>query len=230
MKPEPDWATAVRKIAELITPSGSHWPGNWRTCLASSGQPTCSLVCDSHPNQGLIIALVETGGGTGPPDELARLLVKVGLSSRSWQHPSDALGWLNRSLLQLEFEVPVIGLTLVSLDPVTGRGQLARAGLPPAVLLQPGESPNVLVSPAPFLGVVELSFSDVEFVLLPGGRILLSSAGRPDQLAAISQRREDLIGQAYVEAITKDLVAQTEQPDGVLVVVLEQLAALRLAG
>jgi hypothetical protein len=230
MNAERDWAAAVRRIGELITPSGSQWPGQWRTCVAGAGQPTCMSFFDSRSDHELVIAILESGSGQGAADELSRLLVKVGLASRNWHRPAEALDWLNRSLLKVGFEPPVIAMSLVVLDSSTGRGQIARAGLPPAVVLNPGEPLQCLTSPAPFLGIADVSFSNVEFTITPGGRLMLSNAGRPDQVAAVAQRWDELPGPAFAEAVTRDLLAQTTHPGGVFAVAIEHLATLRMAG
>lgn len=230
MKDAEQLAEAIRRTAALIQPTCEHWPATWRLNASTTSGNPAQHTLDTRVDRRLLISLQSSGSGSSPTDELCRLFIRVALLSRSWTNPAECLHWMNKGLLSMGFDPPLIGLTLIVLNAETGIVEAARAGLPPVVLQDAVNAVRVLSGPAPFLGISEVNYAVQTCQVVPGARLIMASSGRPDQIAAAVERRGDRSGQAFAEAVAADLLAQTDHPDGVSVLVLEHLAALRIAG
>jgi serine phosphatase RsbU (regulator of sigma subunit) len=109
---------------------------------------------------------------------------------------------------------------------------VARAGLPAPVFLPAVGEPEAWSAPGPFLGTAETLFAPVRGILLPGDRLIVGSDGtrpdgdptttvRPDHLFAAAVRHRGLTGQAFVDAVARDLLPQVLHADDFTLLVVE---------
>lgn len=142
-------------------------------------------------------------GGTGTvAGGLLALLVK-GLIAPADESPAAVLGRVNRALLTLRSEPPVlVGLGCVVFDAGSGEVTLGRGGVPPAVCLRAGGDVEVWHGPGPFLGAFAADFSDTAGTLGPGDTLLLATCGPVERLAELAATHRGLPadGLAYIVA------------------------------
>ena len=134
-------------------------------------------------------------GGDSMTASLLGLLLRQEILGREitdegprYLRPIEVLDRVNRSLLSLALDPPpLVGLIYAQ---VTSAGQVtvARAGLPAPVYVPRQRRAEVWTEPGPYLGAFDAHFGERSQVLLPGEGLILASAGRAEQIAALSDQ------------------------------------------
>ena len=146
--------------------------------------------------------------------------------------PEDVLVGVNRDLIGLGLEEsPLVALLVVTLNARDGSLSLARAGLPPPVYLPASGEPHLWTVPGPFLGTSDTTYTPLRGTLLPGDKLLLASDGArnaddasaPDRVLAVASRHRALSGQAFVDAVARELLPQARQPDDFTLLAVEMV-------
>jgi sigma-B regulation protein RsbU (phosphoserine phosphatase) len=150
---------------------------------------------------GLTVRLAARGGGPRPLT------------------PGEVLDRVNRALIGLDLDPPpLVGMAYGLLDVGTGSVAVARAGLPPAVLLPAGGEPEPWAGPGPFLGAFDAEFPPREGALGPGDKLLLATASGADRVTGAAGRHRALAAQPLAEAVAAELAAATGEAVTVLAV------------
>lgn len=149
--------------------------------------------------------------------------------------PGEVLARVNQELLRLSFDDwPLVALLAAVVDRNSGKVTLARAGMPQPVHVPAAGEARALALDGPFLGTADASYSTLALRLSRGDRLVLGSPGvridsepapgvNQDLLdAAASERGQS--GQAFVDAIARDLLAQVQHGDDFTVLCLEWAA------
>jgi serine phosphatase RsbU (regulator of sigma subunit) len=132
--------------------------------------------------------------------------------------PSEVLAAVNRELLGLGLDDrPLVAMLAGTLNGRTGKLAIARAGLPGPVFVPAGGEPEAWSVPGPFLGTAEASYTARTATLRPGDKLLIGTdgtrpdgdpnPGRDDRLLEAATRHRGLLGQAFVDAVARDLLA-----------------------
>jgi serine phosphatase RsbU (regulator of sigma subunit) len=138
--------------------------------------------------------------------------------------PEEVLAGANRELIGLGLDEPPLVAMLVGVVSVTpGVVTVARAGGPPPVRVPAVGDPESWAVPGPFLGTAETTYQQTSGELAPGDKLLVGSDGtRPDGepgaagrdlLAETAGRHRALSGQAFVDAVARDLLPHVRHPD-----------------
>ena len=184
---------AVRAAAPADAPAGcglaargTNGPGGLTGWLRLDDRRVCLWATDA--------------GGTGTvAGGLLALLVK-GLMAPAEASPAAVLGRVNRALLGLRSDPPVlVGLGCVVFDAVSGGVTVSRGGVLPAVCLRAGGGVEVWHGPGPFLGAFAADFADTAGTLAPGDTLLLATGGPVERLAT-KHRHLPADGLAYTVA------------------------------
>lgn len=150
--------------------------------------------------------------------------------------PEEVLVGVNRDLIGLGLEDPPLAAMLVGLvNARDGSITVARAGLPAPVYLPIAGDPQTWAVPGPFLGTAETTFQPVRGTLAPGDKLLIASDGaRPDGNPAAADgagmfldaaaRHRGLSGQAFVDAVARELLPHVRHPDDFTLLAVEMTA------
>jgi serine phosphatase RsbU (regulator of sigma subunit) len=129
--------------------------------------------------------------GRGHACAIAQAMIKAGLASLAepGESPASVLADLDRVLRTVDSDRSYTTLTLVRLDPGSGRALLANAGQPPALLLTERKVREIAVTGLPLGQGPPRTYSEQTIVLPAGAALVVCSDGL---LAAL-----DGGGQAY---------------------------------
>jgi serine phosphatase RsbU (regulator of sigma subunit) len=162
-------------------------------------------------------------GGVG--SLLAQLAAEtLSLAAGEGRTPDELLARVNDELLRLGLEdEPLVALLVGTLNANTGEVVIARAGLPAPVHISASGEVTTWAIPGPFLGISETSYPVHTAVLHPGEKLLLGSDGthadgQPGptdntRLAEAVSRHHNLTGQAFVDAVGRDLLGEVRHND-----------------
>ncbi len=146
--------------------------------------------------------------------------------------PGQVLAHVNRELLRLGFDDrPLVALVAAVANCKTGEVTLARAGMPQPVHTPVMGEPRALAIAGPFLGTADATYPALTLPLAPGDRLVLGSPGvrldsessphaHQDLLEAVSHERSQC-GQAFVDALARNLLAQVQHGDDFTLLCLE---------
>jgi hypothetical protein len=172
------------------------------------------------------------GNVLGPSATISSLLAVFIYQVASLDEPpGDVLAGVNRQLLALDFdEPPLIGMLAGRLDPRDGSFSLARAGLPAPVWLPANGPATTCGILGPFLGTADTPFETSQEVLRPGDRLVLAgdavrigeNGDNGEGLPALAIRHRALTGQAFVDALERDLLQSTGPSDPITLMVIEK--------
>jgi sigma-B regulation protein RsbU (phosphoserine phosphatase) len=95
--------------------------------------------------------------------------------------------------------------------------------------------PETWAVPGPFLGTAETAYQLVRGRLAPGDRLVIGSDGTrpdgdraagtgPDSLLDAAVRHRDRSGQAFVDAVARDLLPHVRHPDDITLMAVEMTA------
>jgi sigma-B regulation protein RsbU (phosphoserine phosphatase) len=144
--------------------------------------------------------------------------------------PDEVLLRLDRQLAQLGVpEPPMVRLTYVLLDTLSGEIHFSCAGHTPPLLLASGQvGPRFLRLPGPMLGTGDARYPVDHYTLQPGDRLLLFTDGlhgtaphQLDHLATIAAHYRSRPLAVQLEHLTHDLVVATPEPDDFTVLGVE---------
>ena len=162
--------------------------------------------------------------------------------SANWKHiagtryrlipPDEILAAVNRDLLGLGLEdPPLVAMLAGTLNVRAGTLTVARAGLPSPVFLPAAGEPRAWAVPGPFLGTAETTYQLHSAAFAPGDKLLVGTDGTrpggepsqqgPDELLAASARHRELTGQAFVDAVARDLLPHVRHPDDFTLLAIE---------
>jgi len=152
--------------------------------------------------------------------------------SQSSSSPGEALAGVNRELHALGLDdLPLVAMLVGVLNSTTGELGLARAGLPAPVLLPAAGVPDRWAIPGSFLGTGETAYATHPSKVRPGDRLLLGTdgiradgnpePGRADRLLECAERNRELSGQAFVDAVARDLLDDVRHEEDFTVLVVE---------
>jgi serine phosphatase RsbU (regulator of sigma subunit) len=162
-------------------------------------------------------------GGVGAL--LGQLAAKtISVSTGEGKMPGEMLACVNDELLRLGLEdEPLVALLVCTLNANTGEVVLARAGLPAPLHISASGEATTWAIPGPFLGISETSYPIHTATLHPGEKLLLGtdgihSDGEPGpsdntRLTEAASRHHNLTGQAFVDAVARDLLAEVRHND-----------------
>jgi len=146
--------------------------------------------------------------------------------------PEEVLVGVNRELIGLGLDdPPLVAMLVGTVDARDGAVAIARAGLPaPAFVPAAGEVQSWAV-PGPFLGTADTGYQPRHGTLAPGDKLLLGSDGTrpdgdsipggPDRLLEAAGRHRGLTGQAFVDAVARDLLPHVRHPDDFTLLAIE---------
>lgn len=178
--------------------------------------------------------LADAGSTGGPAGGLLGLLIKQAVVLKEIHTkgyrlvpPCEVLARVNRELLILDLDPPcLVGMACGQVDTRTGKVAFARAGIPPAIFLPKDGSPEIWTGPGPHLGAFEAEFPPQYGKLEPGDRLVLFSDGarptqEPDPIPQILLRHRELRGQPFVDAVCRDGLAYSTEPDDATLLAIE---------
>lgn len=148
--------------------------------------------------------------------------------------PDEVLAGVNRELIGLGLEdPPLVAMVVGTVDATGGTATVARAGGPPPVRIPAAGECEVWSVPGPFLGTADTSYQSVSGALAAGDKLLIGSdgtrpdgeptAGNADPLAAAAARHRMLSGQAFVDAVARDLLPQVSHSDDFTLLCVEHV-------
>ena len=150
--------------------------------------------------------------------------------------PDEVLTGVNRELIGLGLDdPPLVAMLAGTLSARDGSLALARAGLPPPVFLPADGEPRVLTTPGAFLGAAETTYQILHATLAPGDKLLIGTdgaspdgtppaGGPPLRLFDAVVRHRALSGQAFLDAVARDLLPHDPHPDDFTLLVVEMTA------
>jgi phosphoserine phosphatase RsbU/P len=174
--------------------------------------------------------VVGSGAGGGL---LGRLVAEmVSAAAREANTPGELLASVNRELLRLGLEdQPLVALLVGILNAHTGEVAIARAGLPAPVLIPAKGEPATWAVPGPFLGTAETTYCVHKATLFPGDKLLIGTDGTradgdpsPTEDTRFLERgaaHRTQTGQAFVDAVARDLLADVRHNDDFTLFCLE---------
>lgn len=145
--------------------------------------------------------------------------------------PDEALAGVNRELLGLGLEdPPLVAMLAGVLNVRTGTVSLARAGLPAPVYVPPTGEAETWSVPGPFLGTADTAYQLLAGQLAPGSKLVIGTDGtRPDgdpggadRLAEVAARYRGVSGQAFVNAVARELLPHVRHTDDFTLLVVER--------
>lgn len=147
--------------------------------------------------------------------------------------PGEVLAGVNRELIELGLDdPPLVAMVVGMLNSQTGELTVGRAGMPAPVFIPAVGEPEVWPLPGPFLGTAATSYPVRTGSLRSGDQFLIASDGtRPDGrpgpegddrllLEAIARHR-GLRGQAFVDAVARDLLPAVQHEQDFTLMVVE---------
>jgi sigma-B regulation protein RsbU (phosphoserine phosphatase) len=148
--------------------------------------------------------------------------------------PDDVLAGVNRDLLGLGLEdPPLVAMLAGTLNVRAGTLTVARAGLPSPVFLPAAGEARAWAVPGPFLGTAETTYQLHSAVFAPGDKLIVGTDGTraggepspqgPDELLAAATRHRGLGGQAFVDALARDLLPHVRHPDDFTLLAVEMV-------
>jgi phosphoserine phosphatase RsbU/P len=143
--------------------------------------------------------------------------------------PDETLVEINRTLIGLGLEEPPLVAMLVGLLNVNdGAVTLARAGMPAPIFIPAHGELDAWNVPGPFLGTADTSYVPRRGTLHPGDKLLLASDGArlgaaQDAFLQSVSRHRAASGNAFVEAIAKDLLPLAAHPDDFTLLAVERV-------
>lgn len=145
--------------------------------------------------------------------------------------PDEVLTRVNRELIGLGLDdPPLVALLAGVLNAETGAVSVARAGLPAPVYVPHSGDPETWSVPGPFLGTADATCPPREGRLHPGDKLVIGTDGtRPegttaagaDVLAEVAGRHRGLTGQAFADAVARELLPHVRHPDDFTLLVVE---------
>ena len=147
--------------------------------------------------------------------------------------PDEVLAGVNRELIGLGMDDPPLVAMLVGLlDVKDGAVSVARAGSPAPVYIPRAADATNWAIPGPFLGTAEAGYQPTRALLSLGDKLVIGSDGTrpdggpapgsdPDQLRDVATRRRGLSGQAFVDAMARDLLPHVRHPDDFTLLAVE---------
>jgi serine phosphatase RsbU (regulator of sigma subunit) len=188
----------ARKIQEALHPPRFPAFGGYRFTLAAAG-PIARADVVRLDDDRVGFWLAQVLGADSLTAELVALFVRLAVRGREdhdagWRllPPAEILDRVNHGLIRLGLEpAPLVGLACGRLDVRSGSVTVARAGLPPAVHLPVGCEPEPWFEGGPFLGAFDAVFFPHDDRLGPGDRLVLTTAGTPDEVRAAVNRHRD---------------------------------------
>jgi CheY-like chemotaxis protein len=151
--------------------------------------------------------LVAIGDVAGHSLHAATVMAEVRHAVRAYAvegHPPGAVLELVNRFMRTVLPAESATLCLLTLEPATGRVRLASAGHPPPLLHADGAA-SLLPVRGPLLGIIAPRPPDLEFVLPPGGTLVLYTDG------LIERRTEDIdVGLAALVACASDVEPSLE--------------------
>lgn len=152
-------------------------------------------------------------------------------AARAGLPPGETLAAVNRDLLAIATDDrPLVALLAGTLDTRTGALVFARAGLPPPVFIPPDGEPEIWTAPGPFLGSADTTYPVRAGSLGPSGKFVIGSDGLRadggpglgnDRLLEVAAHHRALSGQAFVDAIARDILTGVQHEDDFTVMVVE---------
>ncbi|MDB5308857.1 MAG: hypothetical protein JWO38_3059 [Gemmataceae bacterium] len=147
--------------------------------------------------------------------------------------PDEVLVGLNRELIGLGLDdPPLVALLVGTLNVRDGEVSVARAGLPAPVYVPGAGDPLIWTAPGPFLGTADTTYQLIRGTLSAGDKLVAGSDGaRPDsgpatdQLGDAAGRHRGLSGQAFLDAVARDLLPHVRHPDDFTLLAVEMVAA-----
>ncbi len=164
-------------------------------------------------------------GPGGARDLLARFVAEtVSAATEGGSNAGEVLGNVNHKLIRLRLDdQPLVAMLVGIINPRTGELEVARAGLPAPIHLPTEGEARAWAIPGPFLGTAESIYPTHTATLHPGDKLVLATDGtRPDgdpapandsRLAEASSRHRTHTGQAFVDAVARDLLAEVRHQD-----------------
>ncbi len=144
--------------------------------------------------------------------------------------PDEVLGRVNRELLGLNLDdPPLVALLYGRVNVRSGAVAFARAGLPPPLLVPAAGDPEPWHAPGPMLGAFDATFGVGHGTLAPGDRLLLGTDGtrpeaEPGAMLQVALGHRHLAGQAFVDAVARDLIVRVGRPDDFTLLCVEMTA------
>jgi sigma-B regulation protein RsbU (phosphoserine phosphatase) len=180
--------------------------------------------------------------GRGYACAIAQAMIKAGLASLAepGESPAAVLGDLDRVLRTVDSDRTFTTLTLVRLDPDSGKALFANAGQPPALLLTDRKVREIAVTGLPLGQGPPPTYTEQTFALSAGAALVLCSDGllaaldagghayglsRVTELLALMDRRPAL---EIVDTLLNDCrrhVGHQPLPDDLTVVVVRRSGA-----
>ena len=150
--------------------------------------------------------------------------------------PDEVLVGVNRELLGLGLDDPPLVAMLVGvLNVRDGSVTVARAGSPAPIHIPASGAPQAWAIPGPFLGTADTGYQSIKAVLAVGDKLVMGSDGTrpdgdpapgsgPDRLLHVATQHRALSGQAFVDAIARDLLPHVRHPDDFTLLAVEMTA------
>lgn len=148
--------------------------------------------------------------------------------------PGEVLNRLNSDLLNLALpEPPFVTLCYLQLGALDGTVTMARAAHPAPLHVPRDDDPQYWQVSGTLLGVFDAEYPVLQKQLAPGDKLLLysdgvhppsiSPGGMNDPLIEAVQRHRGLAAQPFVDALARDLVDDSRQPEDCTLVAIEML-------
>ena len=115
--------------------------------------------------------------GRGPSAALLGVCIHQAVSFQGLTPPEELLASVNRQLLALPFEeAPLAAMLVGRVDGRDGSFALARAGLPPPLLIPTEGEPHFIEIPGPFLGAADTTYPGYQGRLSVSDRLLIATS------------------------------------------------------
>lgn len=146
--------------------------------------------------------------------------------------PDEVLTRVNRELIGLGLDdPPLVAMLAGVVNADDGSVTVARAGLPAPVYVPASGDPETWSVPGPFLGTADTTCPPREGRLHPGDKLVIgtdgtrpegtTAAGGADVLAEVAGRHRGLTGQAFADAVARELLPHVRHPDDFTLLVVE---------
>ncbi len=225
---------AVRRVQRAFLPRNLPAVGSVR--FAVSHRPRSRIGGDFYDvrqlDGGRIGFFLADVIGSGTAAGLLGVFAAQSIAMRSAVPPGESLEAVNRELLALALDDrPLVAMLAGTLHANTGALTLARAGLPAPVYIPAVGKPEVWAVPGPFLGTADSTYPTYSATLQPGDKLVIGTDGtRPDgdpnpagddHLLEVAARHRKLLGQAFVDATARDLLAAVRHEDDFTLLIVE---------
>lgn len=225
---------AVRRVQRAFLPRSLPTIGNAR--FAVSHRPRSRVGGDFYDvrqlDGGRVGFFLADVIGSGTAAGLLGAFAAQSIAMRSVVPPGESLEAVNRELIALVIDDrPLVAMLTGILDANSGAIAVARAGLPAPVLVPATGSPEVWAIPGPFLGTADSTYPTRSATLRSGDKLVIGTDGfrtdgdpnpaGEDQLIEVAARHRGLSGQAFVDAVARDLLTEVRHEDDFTLLVLE---------